>query len=191
MLQALDERMAAYHSLFSGGGCKGWQLEESIVKAIQADTSARHNVFWQEAGADDKADITVTVDGKTYLLQVKTGKVMGGRLNLSGYRLGRFHGDLDKITQYLNERSNFIVSAAYTKIDDDRGRTHKYEIRYIEPEMIGDLDPKSWISKGKAGMLVQTNGFGVEASLRPSMSWQVWWSIPTDALPPIRIITVG
>lgn len=102
MLQNLNKGLTRFHELFDGGRCDGWGLEELIVKAIKSDTSAHHHVFWKEAGHDDKTDIIVRINGGEFPIQIKSGKIYSnGRLVLSGYRLGRFKGDFEKITDYL------------------------------------------------------------------------------------------
>jgi hypothetical protein len=71
MIQSFRNYLVKFHELFGGGRCTAWQQEELIVKAIKSDTQAQHNVFWTEAGHDDRADIRVGTnrwkeDGKNY-----------------------------------------------------------------------------------------------------------------------------
>ena len=105
MLQHLGRDLEKFHDLFFGGRCDSWQLEELIVSAIKADTQAQHQVFWKEKGHDDMADLQVRTNGDMHPLQIKSGKIQSGGLVLSGHRLGRFQGDLARISEYLNERS--------------------------------------------------------------------------------------
>lgn len=180
MEQNLESNLRRYHDLFDGGGCKGWELEELIVKAIQSDTPAQHLPQWVESGHDDKADIVVKVKDENHNLQIKAGqqKVPANRLMLSGYRLGRFGADLAKISQYLNNTNADIISVSYRKIDDDKGRHHIYDLRYLPVVYLHDIHPNEWKERG--AQKVQENEHGVEFSLRPSMSWQIWWSIPLE-----------
>ena len=60
--------------------CSGWELEELIVNAITSDTQAQHHVRWRGAGHDDEADIVVRLNGKEYLVQIKSAQVRAGRV---------------------------------------------------------------------------------------------------------------
>jgi len=182
MQQNLRQNLDRYHQLFSGGRCSGWELEELIFKAIQSDNSAQHHAFWREAGHDDAADIRVRVNGTTYNLQIKSGRVgkRDGSLTLSGHRLGRFQGNLVAISNYLNDSPGQLLAVPYEKIDDDAGRKHIYQIIYVNSEVMVGLEGDAWTKQGTS--YAQTNQFGVRFSLRPSMSWQIWWVIPEQHL---------
>ncbi len=105
MEQHFRKSLACYHDIFDGGRCSGWELEELIVKAIRSDNNANHLPRWREGGHDDYADIFVRADDKEYGIQIKSGQIKADKdgvfLILSGHRLGRFKGDLDRITTYL------------------------------------------------------------------------------------------
>ena len=176
MIQRFEQGLTKFHDLFSGGRCLGWQQEELLVAAIKGDTQAQHHVYWKEAGHDDKADIQVRTNGDVHPVQIKSGKVTGGKLILSGHRLGRFKGDLEKISAYLNANSADIISVHYKKIDDKDGRTHQYTVSYVDVQHLTGLQADKWEKKGAS--YKQTNPHGVDFSLTPSLSWQVWWDIP-------------
>ena len=180
MLQYFRQDLERYHALFSAGRCSGWELEELIFRAIQSDNNAQHHAFWKEAGHDDEADIRVRTNGDTHLLQIKSGSIRGGFLTLSGHRLGRFDGDLGLISEYLNSNSAQIVSVPYRKVDDENGRHHIYRVVYGNVEHLTGLRANDWEQVGAAW--TQTNRYGVEFSLRPSMSWQIWWRMPERLL---------
>ena len=184
MLQRLERDFGKYHELFSGGRCLGWELEELLVAAIQSDTRARHNVFWQEAGHDDLADIHVRTNGEVHSLQIKSGQIKGRKdkyLVLSGHRLGRFDGNLSSITRYLNDMSANVISVPYRQVDDDRGRQHIYRVCYVDIGYLTGLNANDWERRSRSSY-TQTTNDGVKFSLRPSMSWQVWWRIPLDLI---------
>ena len=191
MLQDLESSLRKFHDLFGGGRCDGWQLEELLVRAIQSDTQAQHNVYWQEGGHDDKADMRVRTNGETHPLQIKSGRIQGKRepkLVLSGHRLTRFNGDFGDMTEYLNNRTANILSVPYEQINDERGRRHIYTVSYVDVERLRGLDADAWTMNGAS--YFQTNPAGVVSSLTPSMSWQVWWRIPIRLIhktPPIVI----
>lgn len=180
MLQHFRHDLEKYHQLFTGGRCSGWELEELLVRAIKSDTQAAHHVRWKEAGHDDEADIVVRTNGDEHPIQVKSGKIQvkKNRLVLSGHRLGRFQEDLNQITEYLNSKSANFISVPHRLIEDGRGRRHAYKLTYMDAEKLRGLAPGGWSKSGSA--FKQENDFGVDFSLNPSMSWQVWWSIPMD-----------
>ena len=180
MLQYFRQDLERYHALFSAGRCSGWELEELIFRAIQSDNNAQHHAFWKEAGHDDEADIRVRTNGDTHLLQIKSGEIKAKRLVLSGHRLGRFGGNLQRISEYLNNNDAQIISVPYRKVDDDAGRHHIYSIVYADVRLLTGLRANAWQAHGKSWR--QTNEHGVLFTLSPSMSWQIWWRIPENLL---------
>ncbi len=168
MEQTLRQFLEKYHELFDGGRCSGWELEELVFKSIQSDSTADHHAIWQEGGHDDQADIRVRVNGKLYPLQIKSGEIKqvksdtgkAPHLVLSGHRLGRFNGDFEKMTEYLNEdRANFL-SIPYRKVDDDTGRHHIYQIVYVESTYLQQLHSSLWEKVSKSSWK-QINSHGV------------------------------
>lgn len=189
MQQSLKQDLKTYHKLFHAGRCAAWELEELIVRAINADTQAQHQVFWREAGHDDKEDIVIKTEQGTYSIQIKSGQWSKKYVTLSGHRLGRFNGDLHKMTHYLNRGvAANIISIPYQKIDNEQGRTHVYEICYIPIEHLQGLDAQAWDKNGT--QYEQTTAQGVVCSLRPKMSWQIWWKIPIALVERTREIRI-
>jgi len=180
MLQRFKNDLIRYHELFSGGRCSAWEQEELIVNAIKSDTQAQHHVLWSEAGHDDKADITVKTNDEDYLIQIKSGKVTGNYLNLSGHRLGRFNANFEDITDYLNKNKANIITVPYRLVDGAQGRAHIYEVCYINVKHLTGLKASNWNTKGKS--FEQINDDGVIFKLSPSMSWQIWWKVPLPLL---------
>lgn len=154
-----------------------------MVAAVQSDTQAQPHVRWREAGHDDLADIVVRINGTQHPIQIKSGQIKAARLTLSGHRLGRFNGDLQAITDYLNTPSADIIAVPHRQVDDQQGRQHIYRICYADKGVLTGLSANQWEQKGV--QRIQTNLQGVEFSLRPLMSWQIWWKIP------ISLIEVG
>lgn len=189
MTQRFESDLRKFHELFMGGRCAGWQQEELLVAAIKSDTRAQHQVFWVEAGHDDKADIRVRTNGETHAIEIKSGSLKKDNLVLSGHRLGRFRGDLQEITQYLNQKTADIISIPHEQIDDEHGRRHIYRLCYVDIRTLTSLKPGDWRKKGTAW--IQENDYGVESSLRPSMSWQIWWTIPLKIVEKGRKIVIG
>ena len=190
MLQKLVENLKNFHRLFDGNRCSGWQLEELFVHAINSDTTAQHHIVeWREHGHDDKEDIIVSANGNIHHVQIKSGTISGNMLILSGHRLGRFGGNLKEITDYLNSPKAGLIATPYKKIDDAEGRKHTYKVCYVEQVKLTGVVASNWQQKGK--QYQQTNPSGVELSLRPSMSWQIWWKIPISLIKVAREIDIG
>lgn len=180
MEQRLYQDLRKYHSLFTSKRCSGWELEELMVGAIKSDTQAQHHVRWKEAGHDDEADIFVRTNGSEHPVQVKSGEIKSDKLVLSGHRLGRFKGVLDKISNYLNEPAANIIAVPYRRVDGNRGRQHIYRLAYIDRALLTGLDGDGWQPRGQSH--TQRNEHGVEFTLSPSMSWQIWWRIPVTSI---------
>ena len=188
MLQRYERDLGKYHDMFSGGRCQGWEQEELIVAAIKSDTAAHHHVIWKEGGHDDQSDMVVRTDEDEHYIQIKSGEVKAGKLVLSGHRLGRFKGNLHNITDYLLSKKDNIISVAYRKVDDEKGRKHVYQVRYVERGLLNEISADGWEKKN--GSYIQVTEKGVRLSLHPSMSWQIWWRIPIGLVlhePPFTI----
>lgn len=183
MLQNFEKDLKKFHDLFQGGRCQAWQLEELLAKAIRSDFSSSHKVLWKGNGHDIGYDILV--DDK-HDIQVKSGVVKKDILTLSGHRLGRFKGDIEKITDFLNSSTYNLLAVPYKKHEDKKGVQHIYQILYTNTDILKLDNYKDWKEiKGKKGGVSYkaTNKYGVELSLSPSMSWQIWWEIPLSVIP--------
>ncbi len=189
MTQRLKADLAKYHDLFTGKRCESWELEELIVAAIKSDTQAQHHVRWQEKGHDDLADIVVRTNGSQHSIQIKSGQIKAGKLILSGHRLGRFNGVMDDIGAYLNTPRANIMAVPHRLIDDSKGRQHIYRVCYVDIKIMTGLETNKWEKRG--AQYVQTNAGGVEFSLRPSMSWQIWWAIPVSLIEQTDEFVIG
>ena len=189
MQQHIRQDLGRYHDLFSAGRCSGWELEEIVFRAIQSDNLAQHHARWRQRGHDAAADIRVRTNGDIHLLQIKSGEVGGGQLKLSGYRLGRFGGDLARITDFLNGNNSEIIAFPYRQANDANGRHHIYRICYANVEHLTGLEADRWERDG--GISRQTNRHGVGFSLHPTMSWQIWWRIPVELLEMGPEIVIG
>ena len=180
MEQKFRSLLAEFHKLFDGSRCSGPLLEELLVNSIKSDTHSNHHVTWVENKHDDKYDIKVETNGKQHFLELKSGTVTGKgsakALTLSGHRLGRFDEDLFKISDYLNTSDSQIISVPYRRVDNKVGRSHYYRVTYINADILKGVSGADWVKSGK--QFKATNISGVELSLRPKMSWQVWWKIP-------------
>lgn len=120
----------------------------------------------------------MNANGIDYDIQIKSGQKNKDYLTISGHRLGRFKENFEEITKYLNNKTANIISVSYNKIDDESGRCHAYHVCYIDVEHLTKIAPNGWCKSGKTYEQIVSNG--VVFSLRPSMSWQIWWKIPHE-----------
>ena len=185
MRQILRQNLKEYHYLFNSGGCSGRSLEELIFQSIRLDNDARHYATWKRVGHDNEADICVTANGVTYPLDIKSGLLTGKYLISSGPRLGRFEGDFEQITEYLNSRKSEILSVSYRGVVENReiaadyGKC-RYQIIYVAAACFRNLNPSSWEQVGKRWR--QTNRYGVVFWLNPAMGWKLRWKVPEELL---------
>jgi hypothetical protein len=132
MLQNLEKDLRKFHELFQGGRCQAWQLEELIAKSINSDFKAKDKAFWKGNGHDIEADIVVG----NYKISVKSGKIENKttkkveKLILSGHRLGRFEGDLEKISEFLTSNTYLLVAVPYNLKENENGKQHNYQLIY-------------------------------------------------------------
>lgn len=118
-------------------------------------------------------------------IQIKSGAVDNDYLTLSGHRLGRFKADLQKITEFLNQNLYLLVAVPYYAKDCELGKSHIYQIFYLDTKTLKLEDHTKWgEKKGKKGgkSYYAINDFGVEMGIYPSLSWQIWWKIPISML---------
>ncbi len=167
----LKTLLEQHHHLYKKIRCKAEYLEEIIVSALRSSDFA---VDWDPASHDKEKDIVVNTKDK---IQIKSGTFQkkNNTITISGHRLGRFEGDLIKITNYLNKSSADIISVFNP---NKKSKKHLYTVASIPKEVLKDIKPDKWIKKNTA--YYQINSKNVEFSIRVSMSWQIWWQIPAD-----------
>ena len=144
MLQALEKDLRKFHELFQGGRCQAWQLEELIAKAIRSDFNKSDKVVWKGNGHDIGCDILVNDNIE---IQIKSGAVDNDYLTLSGHRLGRFKADLQKITEFLNQNLYLLVAVPYYAKDCELGKSHIYQIFYLDTKTLKLEDYPKWSEK--------------------------------------------
>ncbi|MGL9687891.1 MAG: hypothetical protein ACQBVK_03940 [Candidatus Phytoplasma sp. TWB_XP] len=175
MINHFKKYLEKYHELFDCGRCSSWQLEELIVKSIKKDLSNTDVVKW--SGNNHKIECDILINNKIQL-QIKSGKIdkLGINLILSGYRLGRFKEDLEQITKFINQNNSFIITIPYHKNEEQTNKRHIYQICYLPKDIFKISKLNIWKKKKKDYFLI--NNKGVEFKIAPSMSWQIWWTIP-------------
>ena len=168
--KSIKKNLDLHHQLYKKIRCKAEYLEELIVSSLRSNSFV---VDWDPASHDKEKDIVVN---KTNKIQIKSGTLQKRKntITISGHRLGRFQGNLKEITDYLNSSLSDIISVFNP---DKNSKKHLYTVAYISREILKGLHYDKW-EKEKTSYR-QTNVLGVEFSLRVSMSWQIWWEIPT------------
>ncbi len=178
MLKEFKFNLRKYHDLSNEGRCMGIQQQELIVNSIKADKLARDNVLWPGKGHDDNSDIVITREEIEHHFKIISGKETKEHIKISGYRLGRYDGNFNLITQEINSGNADIICVTYRKKDDNTGFKHIYQLCYLDINKLKGLTVDGWQKKGNS--YIQLNSHNVEFSLHSSMSWQLWWNIPKD-----------
>ena len=189
MIQNLEKDLKKFHELFQGGRCQAWQLEELIARAIRSDFSKSEKVIWKGNGHDIGCDIIVN---DKHEIQIKSGAIKKDSLKLSGHRLGRFKQNFYEITNFLNKNSYLLVAVPYLTKECKFGKSHIYQIFYIDSNILKIDDYKKW--QKKKSNYHYSNKQGVDFMISPSMSWQIWWNIPLRILSQenkTRLVTIN
>jgi hypothetical protein len=182
MIQHLARDLQTIHGVVQGKRIDGHMMEELIARAINSDHSSKTKAVWKEANHNTDADIVVTDgEGKTVLLSIKSGKPTAKGISISGYRLQGLAkgeqlgstGHLARITGFLNSQKCQMIAVPCTVFDTD-GRQFVYFLSYLDSAMLVCSD--KWEKHNS--VFRQVNGHGALIELRPSCSWQVWWTVP-------------
>ena len=168
--KSIKENLDIHHQLYKKIRCKAEYLEELIVSSLRFNNFV---VDWDPASHDKDKDIVVN---ETNNIQIKSGtfEKKKNTITISGHRLGRFKGNLREITKYLNSSLSDTISVFNPNKDSEK---HLYTVASISREILKGLEYDKWEKNNTS--YHQTNILGVKFSLRISMSWQIWWVIPT------------
>lgn len=167
--KSIKKNLEIHHQLYKKIRCKAEYLEELIVSSLRSNSFV---VDWDPASHDKEKDIIVNSSDN---IQIKSGTFQkkNNTITISGHRLGRYKGDLKKITKYLNSSLSDTISVFNPNKKSDK---HHYTVASISKEILKGLKHDKW--KKEKTSYSQTNIHGVQFSLRVSMSWQIWWVIP-------------
>ena len=176
MLKGFERNLKKYHALFEGGRCEGIQQEELLVKGIK--TCATAQVVWQGKGHDDNPDIVITSKNVTHPFRISSGEEQKKGIKISGYRLGTHNGNFTSISRYINSRDANIICITYRKVNDKAGLKHIYRLCYLDVSKLKGITSTGWAQPRSSR--TQTNTHGVKFSVTPSMSWQLWWTVPKN-----------
>ena len=173
--KTLKSKLQAYHGLFRHNKCEAKEIEELIATALDIDPEYAGAVEWKPGSHEPGSDIIIRK--KTF--SIKSGVIKKGVLVVSGNRLTRAKGDFNTINSLLK---SYVSDYTICFVHDEE--TGTYQIIYIDASVFSyPNSAQSWVAKmGKKEISAYrwTPPSGLEVEIRPSMSWQVWWSIPTD-----------
>ncbi len=191
MLKGFERKLKKYHALFEGGRCEGFHQQELIVKAIESAARGEFQITWKGRTHSDKPDIIIKTEKEEHLLKIRSGKEIEDQIDVSGYRFSKHRNKANKfdlITQFLNSRDVNIICIIHDKKDDEAGRRDVYNIYYLDINKLKGISPTGWLNPNT--FHIQTNSHGVEFSLRPAMSWQIWWKVPKNLFEEMHEIVI-
>jgi hypothetical protein len=184
-LQSLKKDLHTFHGLFHHAKCEGKYLEELLVRGLQYEYE--EFLHWDTNSHSDEADIEIDHQYGTIKISVKSGKWDRKKnqkvLTISGFRLGRFSGDMFQIVEYLNSHIQTLTVAIPTHKEGNRW---KYSVVYIDKGVIVHPQPHEWVRTVSKKASKQTfkcvTSNGIHVRIQESMSWQIWWDIPASLL---------
>lgn len=203
MLKTFQNNLEQYHDVVPDIACKGTVLENLLARSLQESCrNAYPNTFveWDPESHNKGPDITIHEylenPSKKCSLSVKSGQVSSVKdeyyLNISGSRLQSaiedaeeknhtdnwlVHGD--SIIEHIEniQKKSPVLSVASEK--DAYGFTYRMSI--IKPKLLTTLpNANEWEKRGNA--FFTQNKDGVIATIKPSLSWQIWWTIPVKKI---------
>jgi hypothetical protein len=196
ILNKIKNQLSTIHDVQKQISCKSDVLEEILYNAMSKDGKLDDIIVWKPGSRNDVCDITL-VDFKNFIdfyISVKSGTIKNEKLRISGFRLTRFNGSLDKINDYLKNHSQHLtISITSVRYPEN----WEYQIRYIDEELF--TYPKTgnkWIenigTKGSSkGLITEYRYYmnnGITCFIYPNTSWQIWWEIPLKLIPNKSII---
>lgn len=155
-------------------------LEEAVYNALGYDPLYAAGRIWTPRSHNPKADIRIETAHVTLGLSIKSGKDLGQMLQVSGHRLSQARENLNRINTLLCQRvSDVVLCFVHHK------ELRHYACWYIDasvfryPQTAQAWTPKVSNKNGTTSEWHYTSPAGLQCSLKPAMSWQIWWTIPT------------
>jgi hypothetical protein len=181
-IHALQDMCQTYHGIWRQTKLTADLLEEAIARALEYHEPYRGHVTWQARSHNTKADILLLAPVPLEL-SVKSGTPLKGKnremLEISGHRLTRAGGNMHIINQLLRALISDVVLCFV-----HHASRRQYECLYIDaavfvyPLDAGGWEPKMGEKRGRISQYVFRSPGGLVSTIKPPMSWQIWWNIP-------------
>jgi hypothetical protein len=178
----LGDFCRTYHGIWRKTKLTAHHLEEALVNALSYYEPYEHHLVWKSNSHSAKADIQITAPTRVGL-SIKSGTSGKGKyrdmLSVSGHRLTRAQGDLNTISTYLRELIPDVMLCFV-----HNATLRHYECLYIDAAVfLYPTDARQWVpqmgeKRGKVSQYLFTSPGGLIVSVKPPLSWQVWWTIP-------------
>jgi len=172
--EMLPSKLRTHHSVYSLP-CTSEYLEELVADCL---TKAGYTNDWKPSRSHS-VSVDITLDeGPT--ISVKSGIYDPKKktLTFSGSRLGK-HETLDKMIDHvISTKADYYVCVA--KADQDwssipaKNENKRYYLFVFKSENL-PYDVDTWIEKDNGTYSLET--IGMNASIRPSMSYQLWTTV--------------
>jgi hypothetical protein len=170
----LVEKLKIHHSLYRLP-CTAEFLEE-LISSILAENGYIND--WQP---DRKHTISVDMSiEKGMSFSVKSGMfdVAKNTLTFSGSRLGKHETLSDMVNSVIDNSADYYICVS--KTDQDWSNTPEYYM-FVFPSTVLKYDSDwSRVDSNRGGYKYAMQIDGMKASIRPSLSHQLWTTISTD-----------
>lgn len=174
LIGSLLQKLRIHHSVYRLP-CTSEYLEELIADAL--DEAGYDNDWQPNRSHSVSVDMTIN-DGPS--ISVKSGIYDPKKrtLTFSGSRLGK-HETLDKMVKHvLTNKADYYVCVAkadqdWSSIPDKNDTKTYYLFVFRSDDLPYDID--AWTEKDNGTYVLET--IGMNASIRPSMSYQLWTTV--------------
>jgi hypothetical protein len=159
------ENKALYSVIDWLGGSHKQAIDISFTEKVNCDLSIKSGVL------KNKDKTTVISGGR---LQ----KILGVEQDADFKTLWDKGGQ--NIVDYLNSNSEHTILCAPCKIKKEKNKIKSilYKLQYITGDCFTYPSFDKWNINKKVIEIILDNG--IKVSIRPSLSWQIWWQIPTS-----------
>ena len=183
--QNFQREVDRFHQVIYKNRLGAKELEELLCRAIDGSPEYANKIQWEAGSNKAGADFDIIHAGTIEKVSVKSGtwKNKETLLHVHGNRLTSHDEDLGRITEFLvQNRSDVTLSTPEVSVKIGAEVILGYELVYIPKEaFVYPTNPHDWVRKigrtGKATYHWKASS-GFQATIHPTMSWQVWWKIP-------------
>lgn len=186
--EIVENTIREHHKLYRYP-VKGEYVEDLLSLALE---HVGYDHEWVEGGHASGADIICENDQESF--SVKSNTLRGVdkmRMDISSYRLTRFGNDINKMTEYIDNKNfgSYLIftrrsqrGKAYEKLKEKGGGFEEYFLFQIPSDIVTASD-KEWEKTGSGWKAKIERGFHL--SITKSMSNQYWINgIPYERVKP-------